>query len=101
MIRGFKLEMSEAQHITDVYSEVAAISASDTQELAIAMSKTASSAASVGMSFENTTAMISTMIEATRESATNINIKIWLFFIFMLLFIINKEEQIATGVIMG
>ena len=101
MIRGFKLEMSDAQHITDVYSEVAAISASDTQELATAMSKTASSAASVGMSFENTTAMISTMIEATRESATNINIKIWLFFIFMLLFIINKEEQIATGVIMG
>lgn len=72
MIRGFKLEMSEAQHITDVYSEVAAISASDTQELAIAMSKTASSAASVGMSFENTTAMIATMVEATRESATNI-----------------------------
>ena len=36
------------------------------------MSKTASSAASVGMSFENTTAMMATMIEATRESATNI-----------------------------
>lgn len=71
-IRGFKLEMSDAQHITDVYSEVAAISASDTQELATAMSKTASSAASVGMSFENTTAMIATMVEATRESATNI-----------------------------
>ena len=72
MVRGFKLEMSDAQHITDVYSEVAAISASDTQELATAMSKTASSAASVGMSFENTTAMIATMVEATRESATNI-----------------------------
>ena len=36
------------------------------------MSKTASSAASVGMSFENTTAMIATMVEATRESATNV-----------------------------
>ena len=72
MVRGFKLEMSDAQHITDVYSEVAAISASNTQELATAMSKTASSAASVGMSFENTTAMIATMVEATRESATNI-----------------------------
>ena len=100
MVRGFKLEMSDAQHITDVYSKVASISASNTQELATAMSKTASSAASVGMSFENTTAMIATMVEATRESATNINIKIWLFFIFMLL-LINKEEQIATGVIMG
>lgn len=71
-VRGFKMEMSEASHVTDVYSEVAAISASDTQELAMAMSKTASSAASVGMSFENTTAMIATMVEATRESATNI-----------------------------
>lgn len=68
-VRGFKLEMSDAQHITDVYSEVAAISASDTQELAIAMSKTASSAASVGMSFENTTAMIATMVNYSAPCA--------------------------------
>lgn len=72
-IRGFKMEMADAQRVTDVYSEVAAVTASDTEELATAMSKTASSAASVGMSFENTTAMIATMVEATRESATNIN----------------------------
>lgn len=72
MIRGFKMELSEAQRVTDVYSEVAAITASDSQELATAMSKTASAASSVGMSFENTTAMIATMVEATRESATNI-----------------------------
>lgn len=71
-IRGFKMEMTDAQRVTDVYSEVAAVTASDTEELATAMSKTASSAASVGMSFENTTAMIATMVEATRESATNI-----------------------------
>ena len=36
------------------------------------MSKTASSAASVGSSFESTSAMIATMVETTRESATNI-----------------------------
>lgn len=36
------------------------------------MSKTASSAESVGSSFENTTAMIAVMIESSRESATNI-----------------------------
>ena len=36
------------------------------------MSKTASSAESVGSSFENTTAMMAVMIEATRESAENI-----------------------------
>lgn len=36
------------------------------------MSKTASGAANVGSSFENTTAMIATMVEATRESPENI-----------------------------
>lgn len=69
MIRGFKMEMSDAQRVTDVYSEVAAVTASDTQELATAMSKTASSAASVGMSFENTTAMIATMVEALNKGS--------------------------------
>jgi hypothetical protein len=36
------------------------------------MSKTASSAAAVGSSFENTTAMIALMVETTRESSQNI-----------------------------
>lgn len=67
-LRGFKLEMSEAANIADVYSHIAAISASDTTELAIAMSKTASGAEAVGASFENTTAMLATMIEITREA---------------------------------
>ena len=68
-LRGFKMEMSEAATVTDVYSKVAAVTASDQAELAIAMSKTASSAASVGSSFENTTAMLAVMVETTRESA--------------------------------
>ena len=71
-IRSFKMEMSDAGHVTDVYSKVAAVTASDTEELAIAMSKTASSAESVGSSFENTTAMLAVMIETTRESAQNL-----------------------------
>lgn len=36
------------------------------------MSKTASSANSVGASFENTTSIMAVMIESTRESAENI-----------------------------
>lgn len=72
MIRAFKMEMEDASHVTDVYSKVAAITASDSQELIEAMSKTASGAANVGSSFENTTAMIATMVEATRESPENI-----------------------------
>ena len=67
-VRAFKMEMEDAAHVTDVYSKVAAVTASDTQELIEAMSKTASGAANVGSSFENTTAMIATMVEATRES---------------------------------
>lgn len=64
-IRGFHLEMDQASHIVDVYSKIAAVSASDTNELATAMSKTASSAAAVGSSFENTTAFIALMVGNT------------------------------------
>ena len=71
-IRGFKLEMSDAQNVVDVYSNIAAVTASDTEELAVAMSKTASSAEAVGSSFENTTAMIALMVETTREAPQNI-----------------------------
>jgi TP901 family phage tail tape measure protein len=71
-IRAFKMEMTDAAHVTDVYSKVASITASDSNELATAMSKTASSAENVGSSFENTTAMLAVMIETTRESAQNL-----------------------------
>lgn len=64
-IRAFKMEMTDAEHVTDVYSKVAAVTASDSEELAVAMSKTASSAESVGSSFENTTAMLAVMINVT------------------------------------
>ena len=67
-IRAFNMEMSEAQRITDVYSKVAVISATDTEELAVAMSKTASSANSVNSSFENTTSMMAVMIGNTVHS---------------------------------
>ena len=59
------MEMSEAQTVVDVYSAIAAKSATNVTELAEAMSKTASSAESVGSSFENTTAMMAVMIGNT------------------------------------
>ena len=71
-IRGFKLEMTDAAHVTDVFSALAATTASSTEEIATAISKTASSAEAVGASFEATSAMMATMISTTRESATNI-----------------------------
>ena len=71
-IRGFKLEMSEASRVVDVYSNLAAHTAVSQEELAVAMSKTASSMEAVGATFEEASAMIGTMVAVTRESATNI-----------------------------
>lgn len=71
-VRSFKMEMSDAQRVTDVYSAISASAATSSSELAEAMSKTASSAEAVGSSFENTTAMMAVMIEATREAPQNI-----------------------------
>lgn len=71
-LRGFKIEMQDASRVVDVYSALAANTAVSQQELAVAMSKTASSLESVGASFEQSSAMIATMVAVTRESATNI-----------------------------
>ena len=70
-LRGFNMELNEAsaQRVSDVYSELAAITAADTKEIASAMTKTASIASSAGMEFETTAAFLSQIIETTRESA--------------------------------
>ena len=70
-LRGFNMELNEtsAQRVSDVYSELAAITAADTQEIANAMTKTASIASNAGMEFETTAAFLSQIIETTRESA--------------------------------
>ena len=73
-LRGFNMELNEtsAQRVNDVYSELAAITASDTEEIANAMTKTASIANSANMEFETTAAFLSQMIETTREPAENL-----------------------------
>ena len=73
-LRGFNMELNEtsAKRINDVYSELAAITASDTEELGTAMQRTASIAHSAGSSFEGTTAFLAQAIETTREPAENI-----------------------------
>ena len=67
-LRSFHMELDSGAHITDVYSELAANAAANVQDIAYAMSKTSSIAASAGMSFENTAAMLTTMIEVTQEA---------------------------------
>lgn len=71
-INGFKLGTEDASRIVDVYSQLAAVAATDTAELAEAMSKTASIAESAGMSFENTSVFLTQMIEVTREAPENL-----------------------------
>jgi TP901 family phage tail tape measure protein len=70
-LRGFNMELNETstQRVADVYSELAAITASDVNEISEAMTKTASIANSAGMEFETTAAFLSQIIETTRESA--------------------------------
>ena len=73
-LRGFNMELSEtsAQKVNDVYSELAAISAADTQEISTAMSKVASLAHKVNMEFETTASFLTQGIEATREAPETI-----------------------------
>ncbi len=73
-LRGFNMELNQvsSQRVNDVYSELAAITASDVEELGIAMSKTASLAHSANMEFETTAALLTQGVEATRESPETI-----------------------------
>lgn len=73
-LRGFNMELSEtsAERVNDVYSKLAAITAADTQEIASAMTRTASIASSAGMEFETTSAFLAQMIETTREAPENL-----------------------------
>lgn len=69
-LRGFNMALNEtsAKRVNDVYSELAAITAADTEEIATAMTKTASIANSASMEFETTAAFLSQIIETTREA---------------------------------
>lgn len=70
-LRGFNMELNttSAMRVNDVYSKLAAITASDTQEISVAMTKVASLAHNANMEFETTSAFLAQIIETTRESA--------------------------------
>lgn len=69
-LRGFNMEINEtsAIRINDVYSELAAVTAADTSQIATAMSKTASIAESANMEIETTAALLAQIIETTQEA---------------------------------
>ena len=70
-LRGFNMELNEvsAQKVDDVYSQLAAMSASNVDEISTAMTKVASLAHNANMEFETTAAFLAQIIETTRESA--------------------------------
>lgn len=69
-LRGFNMEVNElsAQKVNDIYSQLAAKTASNVEEISIAMSKVAPLAHNAGMEIETTAAMLAQMIEKTREA---------------------------------
>jgi len=73
-LRGFNMEINQAsaQKINDIYSELAAITASDTKEIGSAMERTASIANAANMDFATTSAFLAQMIETTREAPENL-----------------------------
>ncbi len=67
-VKGFGLAYQDLTHINDVYSNLAAKTAADTEEISIAMSKVASIAHSTGMELETTAAFLTQIIATTREA---------------------------------
>lgn len=67
-LNGFNLSADEAMKVSDKFAAVAASSATDYDELAIALSKVASQANLAGMSIDYTTALLTKGLETTREA---------------------------------
>lgn len=65
-INGFKLEAKDAMHVVDVFAAIDLAAAANTEELAEAMQRVAATAGEVGISIENITAYIATLVDATR-----------------------------------
>jgi TP901 family phage tail tape measure protein len=69
-LRGFNMELNEASatKVNDVYSQLAAVTAADVNDISTAMEKTASIAAAANMEFETTAALLAQIIETTQEA---------------------------------
>ena len=69
-LRGFNMELNDtsAQRVNDVYSKLAANTASNVEEISTAVEKTASLAYSAGMDLEQTASFLAQIIETTREA---------------------------------
>lgn len=71
-INGFKMSAEDAMDVSDRFAALAASSATNYEELAIALSKTASQANLAGMSMDFTLGLLAKGIETTREAPETI-----------------------------
>ena len=71
-LNGFQLSADMAMKVSDKFAAIAATSATDYEELAVALSKVASQANLAGMSIDYTTALLAKGIETTREAPETI-----------------------------
>jgi TP901 family phage tail tape measure protein len=71
-INGFNLSANDAAHVSDVFAKVAVGTATDYEQLAVALSKVSAQANLAGMSMEYTTALLAKGIETTQEAPESI-----------------------------
>ena len=71
-MNGFQLSSSEAMEVSDKFAALAAASATDYEELAIALSKVAAQANLAGMSMDFTLGLLAKGVETTREAPETI-----------------------------
>lgn len=71
-INGYKMTADEAQATMDKVTKVAAVGASDTEELMTAAAKVASTASTLGVTEDQLISQLSTIISVTREAPENV-----------------------------
>ena len=69
---GFKVNAEDTEKYVDKLAAVAAMSASNLQELSVGMSKVASAASNLGIDIDQLTAQISTIISVTRQAPESV-----------------------------
>ena len=71
-LNGYGLAAEDALMVSDKFSKLAAKSATDYDDMAIAMSKVAAQASSMGVGMDNLMGMMTTALEVTQEAPENI-----------------------------
>lgn len=71
-INGFNLAATDAERVSDIFAKVGAATATDYEQLAVALSKVSAQANTAGLSIEFTTSLLAKGIETTQEAPESI-----------------------------